>query len=190
MSFRFLFIRAGVALLLVCAVRLLAASLPLRLLAPEWYLGMARELANLSPVFMTAVTVLVGTRLMTQRLDPEDLTYWYREHWLMRGLVFVFAVVIPVQLAASVAFDWKVGVAQDRQLSAVRQQLSLSSKQPQSPSQRLRALQLREMEGVLLRQQGAARQRRFYLAIDAVKVCGVAAAMIWLCLGFLRNWQP
>lgn len=189
MSFRFLFLRAGVALLLVCAIRLITASLPLRLLAPEWYLAMARELANLSPVLMTAVTVLVGMRFMTQRLNPEDCTYWWREQWLMRGLVLVFALVIPVQLAASVVFDSRVGEVQAQQLGAVRQQLALSIKQPPSTLQRLQTRQLRDLEGALLRQQEGSRQRRFGLVIEALKVCGIAAAMIWLCLGILRTWQ-
>ena len=190
MSFRFLFLRAGVALLLVCTIRLLTSSLPLRLLSPEWYLGMARELANLSPILMTAVTVLVGMRFMTQRLNPEDPTYWYREQWLMRGLVLVFSLVIPVQLAASVMFDSSVAGAQARQLGAVRQQLALSNTQPPSPLQRLQTRQLRELEGALVRQQDGARQRRFGLVVEAVRVCGIAVAMIWLCLGFLGKWQP
>jgi hypothetical protein len=189
MSFRFLFLRAGIALLMVCAIRLLTTLLPLRLLAPEWYLGMARELANLSPVLITAVSVLVGMRFMTQRLNPEDFTYWWREQLLMRGLVLLFVLVIPVQLGASVVFDWRVGEAHARQLSAVREQLALSSKQPPSTLQRLQARQLRDLEGALLRQQEGSRQRRFGLVLEALKVCGIAAAMIWLCVGILRTWQ-
>ncbi|MEB3243663.1 MAG: hypothetical protein VKO44_08505 [Cyanobacteriota bacterium] len=205
MSLRFVITRAGLALLIVAAIRFVTAAFPLRLLLPEWYLAMARELVGVSPVLLTAVSMLLATRVMDRRRKPGMAPSWGREKWLLRGLLVLFALLIPLQMGASWLFERRTTDRQAMQLQAVQQRLALVRSQtpvPQNtavsqpaanpgqtllPARKFELDQLQRVENGLKRLQGQAGQRRFALVVESLRVCGIAAVLVWLLNGFLKK---
>ena len=84
---------------------MLTASFPFLLLQPTWWLEMARELINISPVLLTGTTVLLVTSRMVNANNPGAMGQWARERQLLRWVAYLYALLIPVQLGTTVWFD-------------------------------------------------------------------------------------
>ena len=179
--------RMGRALLWLAGIRIFTVALPARLHEPQWWLQMARELINISPVLLTGTTVLLVVSRIANRDKPGALKQWAWERQLLRWAAYLYALLIPVQLGATMVFDRALDVRQGQQLQAVQRQVMVVRDSPQGIVRNLRFQQLQVMEANLLAQSRQRNQRRFSLGMESLRVCGSAAAMVWLLLVAFRR---
>jgi hypothetical protein len=178
----------GRGLLLIAGIRFFTIGIPFRLMEPEWYLLICRELINLSPVLLTGLAMLLVSSRVAYDKDPNPvLPPWGTEHRRLRWLAMVFALLIPVQIVATVLFDLNVQGLQSQQLKAVQRDLKQAREGPQILNGDLRVQQLQAIEMRMLGQQRRNSEHWFALGIEALRVCGSAAVVAWLLLvGALR----
>lgn len=178
----------GRGLLLIAGIRFLTIAFPFRLLQPEWFLQICRELINVSPLLLTGVAMmLVASRVEYER-DPNPVAPpWGMEYRRLRWLALVFALLIPVQIGATVLFDLNVQGVQTQQLKAVQKDLKQVREAPQMVNRDLRLQQLQAIEVRLQGQQRRSSERWFALGMESLRVCGSAAVVVALLLGgYLR----
>jgi hypothetical protein len=181
--------RVGRALLLLGAIRLLTVAFPFQLLQPPWWLEMTRELINITPVLLTGVTVLLVTSRLANANNPDAMEQWGRERHLLRWVAYLYALLIPVQLVATVLFDGDVNIRQSQQLQAVQRQLTMAQGSREGDLRNLRIQQLEAMEAGLRAQRRQSNRRRFSLGMESLRVCGSALVVVWLLLVAFRR-QP
>ena len=181
----------GRGLLLIAAIRFLTIGFPFRLMEPEWYLQICRELINLSPVLLTGVAMVLVASRVTYDRDPNPVEPpWGREHRRMRWLAMVFALLIPVQIVAAVLFDLNVQGVQSQQLKAVQRDLKKVREGPEVLNRDLKVQQLQAIEVRLQGQQRRSSERWFALGMESLRVCGSAAVVVWLLLVGSRRPRP
>jgi hypothetical protein len=179
--------RVGLTLLLLGGIRLLTVAFPFQLLQPPWWIGMARELINISPVLLTGTTVLLVTSRLANVDNPYAMERWGRERRLLRWVAYLYALLIPVQIGATVLFDRDVNIRQTQQLQAVQRQLSLAQGSQAGDMRNLRIQQLQAMQAGLLAQRRKSNHRRFSQGMESLRVCGSAAVVVWLLLVAFRR---
>lgn len=181
--------RAGITLVLIAAIRFTSEVLPLGLLYPGWYLGLARELINISPVLLTGLTMQMIARRI---VDPtEETTFnpmpWIAEQRLLRGMALIYALLIPLQLGAAFLFDRDITNSQRFQLQSIQRQLAATRAagsafgKPNPQINRLQAMEVR-----LTMQQRQTTRRRFALLVDSLRICASAAVLAWVLSGAVR----
>lgn len=185
-----LLLGVGRGLLLIAGIRFLTIAFPFRLMEPEWYLQICRELINLSPVLLTGLAmVLVSSRVAYDRDPNPMLPPWGREHRRLWWLAMFFALLIPVQIVATVLFDLNVQGLQVQQLKAVQRDLKQARQGPQM-NRDLRVQQLQAIETRMLGQQRRNSERWFVLGMESLRVCGSAAVVAWLLLAGAFRPRP
>ena len=180
--------RAGITLQLIAAIRFFSEVLPLGLLLPGWYLGMARELINVSPVVLTGLTMHLIARRMAYWTEGTPFNPMSRmaEHRLLRGMALVYALLIPLQFGAAFLFDREIMNTQNFQLQSVQRQLAtvregVAVDKPNPQINRLQAIQ-----SALQTQQRQTTRRRFALLVDSLRICSSAAVLAWVLSGAVR----
>lgn len=178
--------RMGRALLLLVGIRVCTAAFPALLFDPQWWLKMARELINISPVLLTGTTVLMVTsRIVNAGSLDAGRVYW-KERRLMRWMATVYALLIGIQLVATVLFDQAVYRRQGEELRVVQREMKIIRDSAGGGMREPRIQQLQKMENVLLTQKQYRNKRQLSLGIEALRVCGSAAVIIWLLLVAFR----
>jgi hypothetical protein len=179
---------AGITLLLLAAIRFLGIFFPLGLLLPGWYLGLARELINISPVIMTGLTMhLIARRIaFADQAEPFNPMPWIGDQRLLRGLAVIFALLIPVQIGAAFLFDANITKTQRLQLQSVQSQLAMARKQQSVGNSSPQINQLQAIEVGLKTQQRQTSRRRFALFVESLGICLSAAVLVWVLTGALR----
>ena len=179
--------RVGRALLCLGGIRFVTAAFPFKLLQPPWWLEMARELINISPVLLTGTTALLVTSRIANAKNPNAREQHERERQLLRWVAWLYALLIPVQLGATVLLDRAVDSSQVQQLQAVQRQLKLARDNPVGIMRDLRVQQLQSMESGLQAQRRQINQRRFSLGMESLRVCGSAGVVVWVLLVAFRK---
>ena len=180
---------AGIALLCLAAIRLLGEAFPLGLFLPGWYLSLARELINISPVVLTGLTMhLVASRIaFADAHQPFNPRPWIvAQRRLLRGLAFSFALLIPLQIGAAFRFDSDVINTQRMQLQSVQRQLAIVRKQPNIETSNLQINQLQSIEAGLKTQRRQTPRRRFALFVESLRICSSATVLVWILRGAMR----
>jgi hypothetical protein len=179
--------RVGRALLLIAGVRFFTVTLPFRLLQPEWYLLTTRELINLSPVLLTGTTMLLATSRIAFARKPKAGLRWGKRHKLLLWATYFYALLIPVQIGATLVFDNDLNSRQAQQLQAVQGQLKTAREGTEVMNRDLRIEKLQAMEAGLLANRRQLRQRRYVLGLESLRVCGSAGVMVWLLSSLVRK---
>lgn len=181
--------RAGIALLFLAAIRLLDEAFPLGLFLPGWYLSLARELINISPVVLTGLTMhLIASRIAFADEDQpfNPMPWMIAQRRLVGGMTFIFALLIPLQIGAAFLFDSDVSNAQRLQFQSVQRQLAIVRKQPNSGTSSLQINQLQSIEAGLKTRQRQTTRRRFALFVESLRICSSAAVLVWILRGAMR----
>ena len=114
--------RAGITLLLIAAIRFFSEIFPLGLLLPGWYMSLARELINISPVILTGLTMYLIARRLVFRDENQENSFkpasWLHENRLLQVMAIIFALLLPLQIGAAVLFDREITNTQ-RMLSLI-----------------------------------------------------------------------
>lgn len=172
--------RIGTCLILLAAIRFLGAVYPLEVAQPLWHLKLTSELVSISPVLLTGLAMqLIASRMVFDQ-NPEVPLPWQREQWLMRRLAFVFALVIPMQIGATLVLERRLESQQNDRLQAVHAQLISVRRQRTLPNRQLILTRLQRVEDRLLEAATQTNRRRFALFMDSLRICASAALMVWL----------
>lgn len=180
--------QAGITLLLLATIRLLGRAFPLGLLLPGWYLGLTRELVNVSPVALTGISMhLIARRIaFVDEDEPFNPRPWIGDQRLLRGMAIIFALVIPLQLGAAFLFDLSINKTQRMQLQSVQRQLAIVRKQSVAGKPSPQINQLQAIEVGLKTQQRQTSRRRFALFVESLGICSSAAVVVWVLRGAMR----
>lgn len=182
--------QGGIALLLLAAIRFLGEVFPLGLLLPGWYLGLARELINISPVVITGLILhLIASHISFADDDilPFNSIPWIGDQRrLLQVMALIFALVIPLQIGAAFLFELNVSNTQRLQLQAVQRQLAIVRKQPGAGEPGPQINQLQAMEAGLNMQRRQTSRRRFAMVVESLKICTSAAVLVWILSAALR----
>lgn len=180
-------------MLLLVAARLLAALLPYRLLAPEWYVNAGLELVNSSPVLIVGFLLLAWATWL-DRLYNEDQANWPVAglvlRFVLKVVLWVYLLVIPVQVLASVLADLNHQDRLKAEWSLVQKQLA-AARQQQLAQPQLERLVMIERQLDDKRNRGR-RQLRLKLWRDGLRVVVSALAVVWvlrLAGGVINGWS-
>lgn len=164
-------------------------AFPLGLFLPGWYLSLARELINISPVVLTGLTMhLIASRIAFADEDQpfNPMPWMIAQRRLVGGMTFIFALLIPLQIGAAFLFDSDVSNAQRLQFQSVQRQLAIVRKQPNSGTSSLQINQLQSIEAGLKTRQRQTTRRRFALFVESLRICSSAAVLVWILRGAMR----
>jgi hypothetical protein len=103
----------ALALEALVLLSLLAGALPLNLAQPVWWLRLSDAAMNLAPVLLLAVILLALGRALLYNDSSDAQTSGWRSHQLASRWVYVFALLVPLQL---IGYAW-LWTDSDRQLS-------------------------------------------------------------------------
>ena len=180
--------RAGITLLLIAAIRFFSEVLPLGLLLPGWYLGMARDLINISPVVLTGLTMHLIARRLADCTEETPFNPMSRlaERRLLRGMALVYALLIPLQFGAAFLFDRQIMNTQNFQLQSVQRLLATAREEAAVDKPNPQIKRLQAIQGGLQTQQRQSNQRRFALLVESLRICASAAVLAWVLSGAVR----
>lgn len=168
-------------MLLLVAARLLSALFPYRMLAPEWYVNAGLELVNSSPVLIVAFLLLAWATWL-DRLYTENQPNWpvagLALRFVLKVALWVYLLVIPVQVMASVLADLNYQDRRKAEWALVQKQLAVARKQQLAQPQ-LDRLATIERQLVDKRNRGR-RQLRLALWRDGLRVLVSAVAVVWV----------
>lgn len=169
--------RGGWTMLALFAARLVTTMLPYRIFEPDWYVKLGNELINSSPVMLTgfALLAIVGILNARGKIDQQPRRGIARA--LLQAAMWVYVLIIPVQLIASVLADQRFQARLVGQATQFKQQLAIARKQQLTSAQ---LQQLQQAEARLEAQHSSGRRQiRFKLMRELLQVILSAVALVW-----------
>jgi len=168
-------------MLVLVAVRLLAALYPYRLLAPEWYLNAGMELVNNSPVLIVGFLFFAWATWLNQldaKYQPNRTVAGLARRFVLKVALGLYLLVIPVQVLASVLADLNHQDRLKAEWSLVQKQLA-AARQQQLAQPQLERLVMIERQLADKRTRGR-RQLLLNLWRDGLRVVASAVAVVWV----------
>lgn len=179
--------RLGWGLVLLFAGRVTISSFPFQVWLPEWWVRLGLELVNSSPVLLIGLGLLALVGLLNHGAEVDRQPRRRLVMVLLQGAVWVYLLVMPIQLGASLLVDKRYEERLTRDLRELDKRLKRMSPEEMQLSQqdRVRVQFRTERERV-------GRQLRLDLSRDLVRVIVTATVLIWalrFAVVLLRYWS-
>lgn len=168
--------RSGWALLALFAVRLLTIMAPFQFNFPEWYVRLGGELINTSPVLLTGFVLLLCAGLINKSQHVDRMPRFKVVIWLVQVALWLYLLVIPTQLIATVVVVQRAEARLAIQWAWVQDQLDSARKSQASPEDLKQLGELKEK--LRLQRSKGQRQMTFNLGRELMRVWLSAAVLV------------